>query len=90
MDRSLPARRVGEALEMLLLARGTPQAIVCDNGPEFVNLVPDQRAAPRGITLASTGPGRPVESCFTKGFSDELRDYCFNQHYFATRISPAQ
>jgi len=31
-----------EALDTVLLVRGRPQAIVCDKGPEFVSLAPDQ------------------------------------------------
>lgn len=84
VDRSLPARRVVEALEMLLLIRGTPQAIVCDNGPEFVSLVLDQWAAAHGIRLDFIRPGRPVENCFIESFNGKLRDECLNQHHFAT------
>jgi putative transposase len=32
VDRSLPARRVVDSLDALLLVRGTPRTIVCDNG----------------------------------------------------------
>lgn len=35
VDRSLPAARVVEALDTLLLVRGRRGAIVCDNGPEI-------------------------------------------------------
>ena len=42
VDRSLPAARVVEALDTLLLVRGRPGAIVCDHGPEFVSLALDQ------------------------------------------------
>ena len=84
VDRSLPARRVVEALETLLLVRGTPHAIVCDNGPEFVSLTLDQWAAARGIRLDFIRPGRPVENCFIESFNGKLRDECLNQHHFAT------
>ena len=84
VDRSLPARRVVEALEALLLVRGTPEAIVCDNGPEFVSLALDQWAATRGVRLDFIRPGRPVENCFIESFNGKLRDECLNQHHFAT------
>jgi putative transposase len=84
VDRSLPARRVVEALDTLLLVRGTPQAIVCDNGPEFVSLALDQWAHARGIRLDFIRPGHPVENCFIESFNGKLRDECLNQQHFAT------
>jgi len=82
VDRSLPATRVVEALETLLLVRGRPQAIVCDNGPEFVSLALDQWASAHGIRLDFIRPGRPVENCFIESFNGKLRDECLNQHHF--------
>ncbi len=84
VDRSLPARRVVEALEALLLVRQPLATIVCDNGPEFVSLALDQWAATRGIRLDFITPGRPVENCFIECFNGKLRDECLNQHHFPT------
>jgi putative transposase len=84
VDRSLPASRVVDALDALLLLRGQPQAIVCDNGPEFVSQALDQWASCHGITLDFIRPGRPVENCFIESFNGRLRDECLNQHHFPT------
>jgi putative transposase len=84
VDRSLPAARVVEALDTLLLVRRRPQAIVCDNGPEFVSLALDQWASAHGIHLDFIRPGRPVENCFIESFNGKLRDECLNQHHFAS------
>lgn len=84
VDRSLPARRVVEALDVLVLVRGTPRAIVCDNGPEFVSLALDQWAAAHDVSLDFIRPGHPVENCFIESFNGKLRDECLNQHHFAT------
>lgn len=84
VDRSLPAWRVVEALDALVLGRGTPRTIVCDNGPEFVSLALDQWAAAHGVTLDFIRPGHPVENCFIESFNGKLRDECLNQHHFAT------
>jgi putative transposase len=54
VDRSLPAERVVEALDALLLVRGRPRAIVCDNGPEFVSQALDQWAS-RSTSFAPGG-----------------------------------
>lgn len=90
VDRSLPATRVVEALDTLLLVRGRPQAIVCDNGPEFVSLALDQWASAHGIRLDFIRPGRPVENCFIESFNGKLRDECLNQHHFASLAEAQQ
>lgn len=84
VDRSLPAARIVEALETLLLVRGRPAAIVCDNGPEFVSLALDQWASAQGVRLDFIRPGKPVENCFIESFNGKLRDECLNQHHFAS------
>ena len=89
VDRSLPAARVVEALHFLCGARGTPRAIVCDNGPEFVSLALDQWAAAHDVTLAFIRPGHPVENCFVESFNGKLRDECLNLHHF-TSLGEAQ
>jgi putative transposase len=83
-DYSLPARRVIEALDVLLLVRGRPDAIVCDNGPEFVRLALDQWASDHGIRLDFIRPGHPVENAFIESFNGNLRDECLNLHHFAS------
>ncbi|MGH2608425.1 MAG: IS3 family transposase [Tepidiformaceae bacterium] len=90
VDRSLPAPRVVEALGTLLLVRRRPQAIVCDNGPEFVSLALDQWASAHGIRLDFIRPGRPVENCFIESFNGKLRDECLNQHHFASLAEAQQ
>jgi len=82
VDRSLPAARVVEALDTLLLVRGRPASIVCDNGPEFVSLALDQWASQHGIRLDFIRPGHPVENCFIESFNGKLRDECLNMNHF--------
>lgn len=84
VDRSLPAWRVVEALDMLLVLRTRPQAIVCDNGPEFVSQALDHWASAHGIHLDFIRPGRPIENCFIESFNGKLRDECLSQHHFET------
>lgn len=84
VDRSLPARRVVEALELLVLLRGRSRAIVCDNGPEFVSLALDQWASAAGVTLAFIRPGQPVGNWFMECFNGRLRDECLNENHFGT------
>ena len=84
VDRSLPAWRVVEALDMLLVLRRRPLAIVCDNGPEFVSQALDHWASRQGIHLDFIRPGHPVENCFIESFNGKLRDECLSQYHFAT------
>lgn len=82
VGRSLPARRIVEALDLLLLVRGAPRAIVCDNGPEFVSLALDQWATAHGVQLAFIRPGHPVENCFIESFNGRFRDEYLNLNHF--------
>ena len=82
LARSLPTRRVIEALDAILLVRPAPRTLVCDNGPEFTSLALDQWAHARGITLDFIRPGHPVENCFIESFNGKFRDECLNQHHF--------
>ena len=75
-------RRVTDGLEMALLLRRRPHAVVCDNSPTFTSQVLDQWASDRGIALAFTRPGHPIENCFIESFNGRLRDECLNQHHF--------
>ena len=84
VDRSLPAARVVEALDTLLLVRGRPATIVCDNGPEFVSLALDQWASQHGIRLDFIRPGHPVENCLIESFNGKLRDECLNVNHFVS------
>lgn len=84
VDRSLPAHRVVGALDALLLVRGRPQTIVCDNGPEFVSQALDQWASTHGITLDFIRPGHPVENCFIESFNGKFRDECLALQHFTT------
>ena len=72
------------ALDALLLVRGRPQAIVCDNGPEFVSQALDQRAGTQVIARDFIRPGHPVEHCFIERFNGKFRDECLALQHFTT------
>jgi len=73
-----------DGLNALLLVRGVPTTIACDNGPEFVSLALNQWASARGIRLDFFRPCRLVEHCFIKSFNGRLRDECLNLHHFTS------
>lgn len=82
VDTSLPGERVVRALEQLAEARGVPEQIVLDNGPELAGRALDQWAYERGVRLRFIEPGKPVQNAFTESFNGRLRDECLNQHWF--------
>lgn len=83
VDTSLTARRVVRVLERLGVERGAlPETLVLDNGPEFVSRAFGTWAKRRGIVLAFTTPGKPVENAYIESFNGRLRDECLNEHWF--------
>ena len=54
VDFSLPAGRVIRALSQIIEQRGQPQAMRCDNGPEYVGTA----LSTRGICLENIQPSK--------------------------------
>ncbi len=59
VDFSLPALRVIRTLERIIEWRGKPDAIRCDNGPEYISLALTGWAEKNKITLMFIQPGQP-------------------------------
>ncbi len=81
-DSSLPGLRVASVLDRLIAGRGKPEAIVCDNGPEFTGSAMDQWAFETGVRLAFIEPGKPVQSAFAESFNGRMRDECLNENWW--------
>jgi putative transposase len=84
VDLSLSGERIVRVLEQLVTVRGTPKAIVCDNGPEFQGRALNAWAYQRGVALQFIRPGKPVENAYIESFNGRFRDECLNQHLFLT------
>ncbi len=82
VDTSLPGGRVVRVLERLAVARGAPDEIVLDNGPELAGKAVDQWAYERGVWRHFIEPGKPVQNAFVESFQGRLRDECLNRHWF--------
>lgn len=82
VDTSLPGARVCRVLEELVQRYGCPEAIACDNGPEFTSVALDAWATERGVRLAFIQPGKPVQNAFIESFNGRLRDECLNESWF--------
>lgn len=90
VDTSLAGERVVRVLERLAATRGLPQAIVCDNGPEFRGEVLDQWADRRGIALQFIQPGKPIQNAFAESFNGRFRDECLNESWFVSLADAQQ
>jgi putative transposase len=85
VDTSLPAWRVAQVLDRLIVGRGqAPVEIVMDNGPELTSRALDQWAYERGVRLHFIDPGKPQQNAFIESFNGRFRDECLNEHWFLT------
>jgi len=83
IDTSLGGVRVVRELERLAFERGTPQAIVSDNGTELTS-VAVLRWAIDMVVWHYVQPGKPIQNAFIESFNSRLRDECLNEHLFVS------
>ena len=84
VDSCLSSRRVTRVLEWVIEQRGAPEAIRCDNGPEFTSRHFLSWCEQRRIGLVHIQPGRPMQNGHVESFNGRLRDECLNANWFAT------
>jgi putative transposase len=83
VDTSIGGARVVRVLEELKTARGLPQQIMTDNGPEFTGSALDAWAYARDVKLHFIEPGKPSQNGYIESFNGKFRDECLNENYFA-------
>ena len=83
VDTSFASRRVTRELEKIVAERGVPEAIRCDNGPEFTSRHFLAWGLERKIELVHIEPGKPVQNAFVESFHGKFRDECLNASWFA-------
>jgi len=86
---SLPASRVIRTLNQLIDWRGKPQAILCDNGPEYISGTLQNWAEMRGIRLDYIQPGNPQQNVYIERYNRTARYYWLARHLFGS-ISQVQ
>ena len=79
---SLPASRVIRTLNQLLEYRTTPQAIRCDNGPEFTSYEFQSWATQKGIRIEYIQPGKPQQNAYIERYNRTVRYGLLNQYLF--------
>jgi putative transposase len=90
VDSCLSSRRVTRVLEWIIQQRGSPEAIRCDNGPEFTSRHFLVWCEGRQIALLHIQPGRPMQNGWIESFNGRLRDECLNANWFVTMADARQ
>jgi len=70
------------ALDRVKEARGCPQSIRVDNGPEFISKSLDWWAYLNKVTLDFSQLGEPTDNAYIESFNGRVRQECLNQHWF--------
>jgi putative transposase len=73
---------VAEILDLVVEARGKPQRIYLDNGPEFISKALDLWAYQAKVTLDFSRPGKPTDNAYIESFNGSFRDECLNINWF--------
>ena len=84
MDTSIPATRVVRTLDDLVSWRGAPEAIRCDNGPEFLAEVFVAWCERHRIELRYIQPGKPNQNAYVERFNRTYRGDVLNAYLFET------
>jgi len=77
-------------LNRILLQRGSPKVLFCDNGSEFTSQAMDLWAYRNGVRIDFSRPGKPTDNAFVESFNGTLRAECLDAHWFATLAEAKQ
>ena len=83
-DTSLSGVRVARELGAIAAVRGTPGAIVSDNGTELTSMALLRWSQERGVAWHYIAPGKPQQNAFAESFIGRLRDACLNETVFTS------
>lgn len=82
VDTSLSGQQVTRLLERVIEQRGGPQALRCDNGPEFTSRHFIGWCEANGIALIHIQPGKPMQNGYVESFNGRFRAECLNANWF--------
>ena len=80
VDKSIKGEQVFEELEKIKAARGLPQRIKVDNGPEFISRALGAWAYFNKVKLDYSRPGTPTDNPHIESFNGSFRDACLNMN----------
>jgi putative transposase len=84
VDFSLPGPRVVTLLDDAARARGYPDMLVVDNGPELRGRDLDRWAHENGVKLFFIDPGKPMQNASIESFNGRFREDCLDQCWFTS------
>ena len=84
--RSIRSPDVIETLAGLMTARGVPEHIRSDNGPEFTAKAVREWLGKVGATTLYIEPGSPWEHGYVESFNGKLRDELLDREVFYTLL----
>jgi len=82
VDKTIRGSDVVETLEKVKRARGIPESIRVDNGPEFISKDLDLWAYQEGVKLQFSRPGKPTDNAMIESFNGSYRNECLQTHWF--------
>lgn len=88
--QSMKGEDVVMVLNRILLQRGSPKVLFCDNGSEFTSQAMDLWAYRNGVRIDFSRPGKPTDNAFVESFNGTLRTECLDAHWFATLAEAKQ
>jgi putative transposase len=88
--QSMKGEDVVMVLNRILLQRGSPKVLFCDNGSEFSSQAMDLWAYRNGVRIDFSRPGKPTDNAFVESFNGTLRAECLDAHWFATLAEAKQ
>jgi putative transposase len=84
VDSCLSSGRITRVLDWVMEQRGAPEAIRCDNGPEFTSRHFLAWCEEHHIRAVHIQPGRPMQNGYVESFNGRFRDECLNANWFQT------
>jgi putative transposase len=88
--QSLKGEDVVMVLNRIVLQRGAPKMLFCDNGSEFASQAVDLWAYRNGVRIDFSRPGKPTDNAFVESFNGTLRAECLDAHWFTTLAEAKQ
>ena len=82
VDLNIGSRRVIRVLDRIAEARGLPQRIRFDNGPEFTSIAIADWAERKGVELEFIKPGRPMQNGYIERFNRTYRQAILDMYIF--------
>ena len=82
VDFSLPTTRVIRSLSQIIEWRGKPDAIRCDNGPEYISEKLADWVKENGIELTFIQPGNPQQNAYVERYNRTVRYDWLEQYSF--------